>query len=137
MNDVVTIILAVVGSVGAVTIQSIITRPKTLAEGRQADAAGEVAQSAEARQWVGEFRQAAAEAKDAAEAAELRSAAAEDRAHKAEVASEDAELRCDELERKFLKLATYARALQVWAVDQQGAPPTVPRDLIPPLAATP
>lgn len=137
MNDIVTIILAVIGSIGAVTIQSIITRPKTLAEGRQADAAGEVAQSAEARQWVGEFRQAAADAKAAAAAAEVQAAAAEERAHKAEVSAEDAELRCDELERKFLKLATYTRALQAWAFEPTGPPPAVPRELVPPLAAGP
>lgn len=131
MNDVVTIILAVIGSLGAVTVQSILTRPKTLAEGRQADAAGEVSQSAEARQWVGEFRQEAA-------AAKAQAAAAEERAHKAEVAAEDAELRCDDLERKFLKLASYTRALQTWAAgDRARPPPVVPAELVPPLDPRP
>lgn len=133
-RDVITLLLAVVAACGASLVTGHYSKPKVKAEGFQAEAAGEVALSGDARAWAQLFAERAERAEARATAAEQRAAVAEQRARDAEEHAEDALTRCDDTDARFLKLANYTAALQTWAAGPRDAPrPPVPPELVPPL----
>lgn len=120
---VVTGILAIFGGAGASLVAGLLAKPKTKAEARQLQKAGEVAVSAEAREWARDFARRTEHAEQRAVAADQRAEAAE---HRAETAEQRAEVRCDELESSLIECYGYVRLLREQIRHLGEQPPPLP-----------
>lgn len=102
MSPILTLVLALIGAVGASVATGLLTRPQMKANAGAQKATGEVALSSDARAWAETFRKEAADAK-----AEAAAAKAEATAARAEAA--DCEERMDALDDRFHSLLALTR----------------------------
>lgn len=114
MNDLLTLIAAIIAATGASFVTGILTRPKTRADATASRANAEVTMSSEAREWTRMWV-------DAATRAQLK--------------ADHAELRCDILEEHVALMITHIREQDALIRALQGKPLPFPE--LPPLPQAP
>lgn len=129
MEHVTTLLLALIGGVGASLVAGYFARPKTKGEAAQANANATVSLSADAREWAQLWMTKADEAQK-----EAKEARAE--AHETSERLDDAEERVTELDNRMSASIVYMDTLRTEIVRLGGHPPQPPsilHDLVRPV----
>lgn len=132
-DQILALLVAIVGGVGASLVTGMLSRPKVKAEAGSLHATGETTISGDARAWAAQFAEQAKAAGERAEKSDAKAKAAELRAERAEEKADDVSERLDSLEVKLIAFVNYTTQLQGEIRRLNGYPPSPPAALIPPL----